>query len=89
MTRAEEKPSVAALFEYLMKEFHIRNRAQLSCELEMDGSTMSRLGNGRQALSPKQILHIHEYFGVAVWKIRELSGQYDAAKEKPACRPAR
>ena len=79
----------AALFEFLMLEYRIRNRTELAKEMKVSPTTLRKIYAGIKPLSATRILHIHEYFGMAVWKIREMSGQHDTAKEKPACRPAR
>ena len=76
MTGKEKKPSVAALFDFLMIEFSIISRADLADEMDISRSTFDNLLNGWKPLSGNQILHIHEYFGVAVWEIRERSGQH-------------
>ena len=73
----------AALFEHLMLEERIRGRAELAAELDVTVTTLQRLYLGTQPLHPKHILRIHEWFGMEVWKIRELSGQHtDPAKRK-------
>lgn len=75
--------TVGALLEYLMLEHHIRDRAKLADEMNVSPATLQRFYQGIQPLKAIHILHIHEYFGVAVWKIRELSGQHtDPAKRK-------
>lgn len=89
MTLPIEPETPAALFEFLMLEHRIRCRAKLAEEMNVSPATLQKLYTGTQQLKPIHILYIHEYFGMAVWKIRELSGQHDTAKEKPACRPAR
>lgn len=89
MTLPVEPETPGALFEFLMLEHRIRCRTELAAELNVAMPTLGRIYRSEQPLSAKLILHIHEWFGMEVWKIRELSGQHDTAKEKPACRPAR
>lgn len=81
--------SVRRLFEFLLTDHSMRTYTDLAVEMDISRSTVSNLAQGKTRLSAKQILFIHEHFGVEIWKIRELSGQYDTAKEKPACGPAR
>lgn len=75
MTLPVEPETPAALFEFLMLEYRIRSRIELAAELSVALPTLGRIYRNEQPLSAKLILHIHEYFGMAVWKIRELSGQ--------------
>lgn len=75
MTLPVEPETPAALFEFLMLEYRIRNRAGLAKEMKISPTTLRKIFVGIKPLSATNILHIHEYFGVAVWKIRELSGQ--------------
>ncbi|KQQ40435.1 hypothetical protein ASF61_06690 [Duganella sp. Leaf126] len=90
MTAGPVPPSVRELLDYLITEHRLKNYAELAREMGETGATISRLVSGRQRLSAKQILFIHEYFGMGVQEIRERSGQYGpiAEIEKPASRPA-
>lgn len=89
MTLPVHPGTVGALLEYLEFEYRIRGRKELAAELNITEATIGKLYRSEQPLSAKLILHIHEYFGVEVWKIRELSGQStEVSKRKLACRPA-
>lgn len=70
-------PSIRRLLDHLITEFALLNRAHLATELNVTKNTIDKLYQNRQRLSSKQILHIHEYFGVSVQEIRERSGQRD------------
>ncbi|TYQ19881.1 UNVERIFIED_ORG: hypothetical protein JN05_01249 [Zoogloea ramigera] len=77
MTPGPVPPSVRALLEYLITEHRLKNYAELAREMEETSSTISRLLRRGQRLSAKQILRIHEYYGMGVQEIRERSGQID------------
>ena len=89
MTEELEQGSVRALLDYLIVEFRLRNPSHLALEMKVTTSTMSKLMNAKQPLAVHHILHIHEYFGVPVWEIRERSGQYDLPRKKKSRRPGR
>ncbi|MBV8660366.1 MAG: hypothetical protein JO142_21310 [Burkholderiales bacterium] len=73
---AQAKPSIAALFDFLISEFDLKNDAHLATELDKDPACISRLRPGKLPLSSRMILAIHEHFGLPVVEIRDRSGQY-------------
>ena len=77
MTPGPVPPRVRALLDYLITEHRLKNYAALAQEMGETSATISRLLRAGQRLTAKQILHIHEYFGMNVQEIRERSGQYD------------
>ena len=76
MTPLEPVPSLRALLDYLIAQFELHGRAELAAEMGVTRNVIEKMYQGAQLLSPKQILHIHEWFGVPVQEIRERSGQH-------------
>lgn len=77
MTSGPVPPSVRALLDYLITEHRLKNYAALAREMGETSATISRLLRAGQRLTAKQILFIHEFYGMNVQEIRERSGQYD------------
>jgi plasmid maintenance system antidote protein VapI len=60
------------LFEHLKKKHEIKNDRNLAITLGVGHPVVSRIANGKQALSAEMILRIHETFDMPVKEIRQM-----------------
>jgi len=69
--RSEEYES-NELFEYLKKTYGFHSDYALAKFLAASAPTISRINNGKRALTPKMILYIYDRTGLPIEDIREM-----------------
>jgi hypothetical protein len=70
-----ETGTPAALFDYLIAQYGLKNDVGLIRELEIDSAHFSKVRRGILPMSATMILKIHEHFGMAIQEIRDRSGK--------------
>jgi len=60
------------LLDALQKQFDIRNDRHLAARLDVSTPVISRIRNGKCAVSADIMIRIHEVFGLPIAKIKEL-----------------
>jgi len=60
------------LLDELQSRFDIKNDRQLAAKLDVSTPVMSRVRNGKCAVSADIMIRIHEVFGLPIAEIKEL-----------------
>ena len=60
------------LLDELQKRFEIPNDRKLAAKLDVGTPTISRIRNGKCAVSADIMIRIHEIFGLSIAEIKEL-----------------
>ena len=60
------------LLDELQKRFDIKNDRQLAAKLDVSTPVMSRVRNGKCAVSADIMIRIHEVFGLPIAEIKGL-----------------
>ena len=60
------------LLDELQRRFEIKNDRQLAAKLNLSTPVMSRIRNGKSAVSADVIIRIHEVLGLPIAEIKEL-----------------
>jgi transcriptional regulator with XRE-family HTH domain len=60
------------LLDELQSRFEIKNDRQLAAKLNLSTPVMSRIRNGKSAVSADVMIRIHEVLGLPIAEIKEL-----------------